>query len=250
MKTIAILLAALAFGTQVAAAAGNVYGSADAPLAGQVLDTDVHTADAEELRYVVLRELTDRYAAERGIEVQQGEIEAYVAAVARSMAEDRKQRAAERERLAQQLQSGTLSPAEREALSSQLRVLDELLAPEGAGTPGSDGKGESPEDRAAREQIAAAFILQWKINRALYQQYGGRIIFQQGGPEPLDAYRLFLEEQQKQGAFKILDPALEAGFWRYYRTDAIHSFYPAGSAEEARAFAQPWWLSDNPEQAQ
>lgn len=247
MNTIAILLAALAFATQVAAAAGEVYGPTDAPLAAQVLDTEVHTADAEELRYVVLRELTDRYAAERGIEVQQSEIDAYVAAVARSMAEDRKRRAAERERLAQQLQSGTLTPAERETLSSQLRVLNELAELENADTPGGDG--ESAEDRAAREQIAAAFIRQWKINRALYQQYGGRIVFQQGGPEPLDAYRLFLEENQKQGAFRILDPALEAGFWSYYRNDAIHSFYPKGSAEEARVFAQPWWLSDSPEQA-
>jgi hypothetical protein len=81
----------------------------------------------------------------------------------------------------------------------------------------------------------------------LYRQYGGRIIFQQGGPEPLAAYRLFLEERQRQGDFKILDPALETAFWADYRTDAIHSFYTQGSEEEKQVFERPWWAVGNPE---
>lgn len=215
--------------------AQGVDGPADAPLAAEVLGTQVRTADPEELRYLVVGRLIDRYASERQIEVQQSEIDAYVATVARAMAEDRKQREAERQRLLPQLQFQDLSDAERAALSAQLAVLDELLAP---------ANEDSAEDRAARQQVAAAFIRQWKVNRALYRQYGGRIIFQQGGPEPLDAYRLFLEEQQRQGAFEILNPSLEAGFWHYFRTDAIHSFYPSGSAEEQRTFDRPWWTRE------
>ena len=103
---------------------------------------------------------------------------------------------------------------------------------------------ESAEDKAAREEIATAFIMQWKINRALYEQYGGRIIFQQGGPEPLDAYRKFLEESAARGDFKIADKDLEAGFWSYYRDESIHDFFKPGSAEEAKAFAAPPWLAD------
>jgi len=92
------------------------------------------------------------------------------------------------------------------------------------------------------------FIRQWKLNRALYHEYGGRIIYQQGGPEPLDAYRAFLEDREKEGAFRILDKYLESEFWRYYTTDSIHAFYPAGSQEEMQAFESPWWLSENPPQ--
>ena len=103
------------------------------------------------------------------------------------------------------------------------------------------------EDQAARRQVAAAFIRQWKINRALYQQYGGRIIYQQGGPEPLDAYRTFLQARERQGAFKILNPAFAAEFWKYFVTDALHTFYPKGSREEAQAFETPWWLLARPE---
>jgi hypothetical protein len=106
------------------------------------------------------------------------------------------------------------------------------------------GGQESAEDKAEREEIAAAFIRQWKINRALYQQYGGRIVFQQGGPEPLDAYRKFLEVSAARGDFRISNPELDAGFWRYYRDDSIHEFFTPGSAEEAKAFVDPPWLAD------
>jgi hypothetical protein len=179
------------------APAAGVYGDPAVPVAGRVLGTVIHTQDAEELRYVVLKELTDRYAAEQGITVTQAEKEAYAAQV-------------------------------REALSKDPAVAAMLVE-------------ESAEDQAARLEIAEAFILQWKINRALYQKYGGRIGFQQGGPEPLDAYRQFLEERQAAGDFSIENDALAAEFWRYYRDDSIHSFFEPGSADEAKAFGvEPW----------
>jgi hypothetical protein len=191
-----------------AAAAGDaplpamVYGDARLPVAGEVLGTVIHTQDAEELQFVVLQKLTDRYAAEKGIDVTDAEKAAYIEHM-------------------------------REALSRNPNFSGPL--------PGNE---ESVEDKAAREEIAAAFIRQWKVNRALYQQYGGRIIFQQGGPEPLDAYRKFLEESAARGDFTIANPHLDAGFWRYYRDDSIHDFFKPGSAEEAKAFADPPWLAD------
>jgi hypothetical protein len=179
-----------------------VYGDPTLPLAGEALGTAIHTQDAEELRYVVLQKLTNRYAAEQGIDVTDAEKAAYVAHM-------------------------------RAVLSKDPNFPGPL--------PGSE---ESAEDQAARAEIAAAFIRQWKINRALYQQYGGRIIFQQGGPEPLDAYRKFLEEDAARGDFRIANPDLEPAFWRYYRDESIHQFYEPGSTEEAKAFAAPPWLAD------
>lgn len=179
------------------AAPAAEHGDPKIPAAGDVLGTVIHTQDAEELRYVVLKTLTDRYAQAKGITVMQAETAAYVAEVRRALSKD----------------------------------------PAAAAMVGDD----SAENRAARQQIAEAFILQWKINRALYAQYGGRIIYQQGGPEPLDAYRKFLEERQAAGDFKIASDALAAKFWHYYRDDSIHSFFKAGSREEALAFAAPPW---------
>ena len=233
------LAAALLFCAVAAGCAHSTYGDPAVPVAGTVLGTVVHTRDAEELRHVVLRELTNRYAQEQGIVVTQAEKDAYVRHVQEGLAKDRAQKMARRADLAGRLTAGGLPDAERSRLADEIASLDDFLA--ALGDPGA-AKAD-PQEEEARQQVAAAFIRQWKINRALYQQYGGRIIFQQGGPEPLDAYRLFLEERQSRGDFRIVDKNLEAAFWRYYRDDSIHSFYPPGSREEAQAFDVPWWLT-------
>jgi hypothetical protein len=231
-------LACIFLWATIAACASKSYGDPQAPVAGRVLGTVVHTRDAEELRYVVLQQLTEQYAEEKGISVSQDEIREYVRHVQETLRKDREQNAARRDELTRRLAADGLSDAERNALTSELGSVNQVLA--ALGEPGSAAK-QNPEETEAREQIAAAFIQQWKINGALYEQYGGRIIFQQGGPEPLDAYRKFLEERQARGDFAIVDKDLEAGFWRYYVNDGLHSFYPRGSREEAQVFAVPPW---------
>ncbi len=95
--------------------------------------------------------------------------------------------------------------------------------------------------QAIRRDMARSIIRYWKINRELYQEYGGRIIYQQLGPEPLDAYHRFLLERQRAGAFKINDPAMAASFWRYFTEESMHTFMEPGGDDEARAFSvAPW----------
>jgi hypothetical protein len=221
----------------------DTYGQPEVPLVAEVLGMDIRTGDAEEMKYVILGRLLDRYAAEHSIEVSQADIDAYIDAMLRLAEQDRQRRAMRREELQGKLAATQPDAAGYQALSDELEVLDQLAA--SLDEPASDAE----EEREARVQVASAFIKQWKINRALYRQYGGRIIFQQGGPEPLDAYRAFLEEQQEKGAFSLVDEALEADFWKYYRTDSLHSFYPPGSQEEAQAFETPWWQPESPQGA-
>jgi heat shock protein HslJ len=100
---------------------------------------------------------------------------------------------------------------------------------------------EAAELEAMRREMGAAMIRRWKINRSLYQAYGGRIIYQQLGPEPLDAYRRYLEERQEAGDFAILVPEMAEFFWRYFTHESIHDFMAPGSEDEARAFTVPPW---------
>jgi heat shock protein HslJ len=101
----------------------------------------------------------------------------------------------------------------------------------------------TPEEAAQvdtmRRDMGRAMIRQWKLNRALYQQYGGRVIYQQLGPEPLDAYRQYLEERQTAGDFKVVEPAFEKEFWRYFTDDSMHDFFQPGSEQSAFEVA-PW----------
>lgn len=242
MKTLGLGL--LAFGLSVllfAVQAQENYGPPDVPLVAEVLDTKIHTRDPAEMRAVIIGKLVERYAAEQGIAVEPEESDAYLDSLRRVAEEDRRRQEARRTELARKLEAKTLTDAERQSLSSELATLNEVL-----GSLDETARSVT-EDQVARRQVAAAFIRHWKINRALYRQYGGRIIYQQGGPEPLDAYRTFLQARERQGAFKILNPAFEAEFWKYFLTDSIHSFYPKGGREEARAFEMPWWLLSTPE---
>jgi hypothetical protein len=139
--------------------------------------------------------------------------------------------------LEERLADGALSLADRAALAEELRQVESFI--DTLDSMQAEAAKNPAQDRADRETSATAFVRQWKMNRALHAEFGGRIAFQQGGPEPVDAYRIFLEQAMARGDFAIADPALEPAFWRYYRDDSIHSFYEPGSAEEARAFAAP-----------
>ncbi|MGB5742008.1 MAG: META domain-containing protein [Sedimenticolaceae bacterium] len=116
---------------------------------------------------------------------------------------------------------------------------------------GMRAKGLTAEDTLTTEEAAQvdqmrrdmgrSMIRQWKLNRALHEEFGGRIIFQQFGPEPIDAYRRYLGGRQAAGDFTIHDATFETAFWDYFTNDSKHDFYEPGSADEAVAFATPPW---------
>lgn len=108
---------------------------------------------------------------------------------------------------------------------------------------------ELPEEFGSPAEIdrdlARSFVETWKINKAFYDEYGGRVIFQQFGPEPVDAYRRYLEEQEKEGSFEILDKTYEDELWNYFVNDGSHSFY--SDEEGARVMSKPWWELEDSE---
>jgi len=123
-------------------------------------------------------------------------------------------------------------PGETEAFVAQLR--------QGSPTPGLTAA-EAAEVEAQRQAMARGIVRQWKINQALYAQYGGRLVYQQLGPEPLDAVLALLRQCQADRAFTIHDPRLAEEFWRYFTDDSRHDFMAPGGADAARAFKTPPW---------
>jgi hypothetical protein len=129
-------------------------------------------------------------------------------------------------------------PAEIDALPEQMRAG---MAAEGLAAADDLTPAEQAEVDAMQRAMARGIIRQWKINKALYEQYGGRIIQQQLGPEPLDAYRKFLRGREAEGALAVHDEALARSFWRCFTDDSIHDFMAPGGADAARAFTVPPW---------
>ena len=148
----------------------------------------------------------------------------------------------DRVRLMQELKDASLSSREREDKEGRLKTIESILKMT------SEVKEQSEEMkeqmRPMKRQMAEQFVRAWKINKVLYKKYGGRVIFQQAGVEPLDAYREFLKEQEKNGSFQIIDKQYEPGFWRYFTNDAMHTFY---SGEDGEKFINtPWWMMEEP----
>lgn len=88
-----------------------------------------------------------------------------------------------------------------------------------------------------QQDFYRAMVKNWKIDRALYQTYGGTVIFQQANPmEPVGAYRKLLEMHAQRGELTIDDPQLHAKFWEYYLRE-----HPFQTPKDQVDFSVPWW---------
>lgn len=87
------------------------------------------------------------------------------------------------DRLKKELESSSLSDRDREKKRSQLSTIESLLT--SARETKEQTKGMEETMRSMIRQMAQEFVRSWKINKALYEQYGGQVVFQQAGVEPL-----------------------------------------------------------------
>jgi hypothetical protein len=183
-----------------------------------------------------------QYAEENKIEPTEAEVDACLAKKEEKEKQIQAQDEATREKLLQELKSTSLSDRDRKEKESRLQSLENLL--KSIRKSKEILKGMEEQVRHMKRQMAQQSVKSWKINKALYEKYGGRVIFQQAGVEPLDAYRDFLKEQEKKGAFQILDKQYEAGFWQYFTNDAMHKF--CKKDDGAKFINTPWWMMEQP----
>ena len=210
--------------------AAESYGKSEDPLVAEVLGMEIRTKDVSLMQAAIGQKLLEKYAEQQKIEVLQKDIDLYIADLDAFIAKDRKRREAEILEIQEKLKSGSLSVEEKKNLLSSLNVLENLQKME---VQEEKENAKDPETALKSKQtVAKTFIKQRLINKALYKQYGGRIIAQQMGAEPYDAMYKFLKEEEKNGSFKILDKSFEALFWSYYADESKHSFYKEGSKEE------------------
>jgi hypothetical protein len=88
-------------------------------------------------------------------------------------------------------------------------------------------------------EVAESFVKQWKIKKALYEEYGGIVMFQQFNPmEPLGAMRKLLEIHQAKGDFEIYDEELKQRFWKYYLQPTSWKIMKPEDVD----YSEPWWM--------
>lgn len=238
VAVVAVIVAVLLSGSCFAQTAPTTADKAGTQVIAVVLGKQITAAEKDKLDGLIFSTLLQAYAKENQIEPTDAELDAFLAKT-----EEKEQLAqarfeADRDRLQLELQAATLAESDRKEKESQLQTIESILKSTREMQEMSQGMAE--QMRPIKRQMAQQFVKSWKINKALFEQYGGRVIFQQAGVEPLDAYRDFLQEQQKKGAFQILDKQYEASFWRYFTDDSMHKFYK--KEDGAKFINSPWWL--------
>jgi hypothetical protein len=205
-----------------------------------VLGNEITTAQKDRLNGMIFGQLLERFAKENKIAPTDKELDEFVVKLeSLKKAQNAKWRT-ERKRLKAELKDDSLSAKDRKAREEFLGYIESILKAE------NDRPYVTPEqekqNRQGQLEVARMFVQQWKINQGLFRKHGGRVIFQQVGPEPLDAYRRFLRDHERKGNFKILDKEAAKSFWNYFENDKMHVFASKGQAAEA--MNTPWWKKD------
>ncbi|MBJ2128658.1 hypothetical protein JC525_06885 [Alteromonas sp. IB21] len=97
----------------------------------------------------------------------------------------------------------------------------------------SEQKSSKPIEEIARKQV-----MQYQTEKALFEEFGGRVVFRQSNPQmPIDAYKALLTRYRQNNQLQIVDEALKEAFWDVFTPPFQYEIAP-----ENVDFAQPWWL--------
>jgi len=225
---------------QAQAQSPKTYGKSDAPVAAEARGVQIRTSNPDEMAYVIKQILLQHYVEEQDLQATDKEIAQLLERKQEVMEKDRKAMDARRSEIEKALASKTPAGEERKQLEQELEALNAMHQAMTA----ADSRAGTPESAAAEARVAGAFVEQWKVNQALYRKYGGRVIYQQSGAEPLDAHYAFLKAAQKSGELTIVNKDFETVLWSYYTTDSMHQFIPESGNKKEQAINTPWWMME------
>ncbi|MCZ6482474.1 MAG: hypothetical protein O6757_04435 [Alphaproteobacteria bacterium] len=202
----------------------------------------LHDYRKKRLERRIWGEVTGRVLKERGLEPTAAEVEALVSFMAAKRLGRLSEFRAQRDKLERKLARSGLGPAGRKRLEEHLATVEKLIAHELEQRKWGRSIPDYAEiQRRSAERVARITVHRWNVNKALYEKYGGRVIFQQAGYEPVDAYRALIGEVQERNAVEILDPSFPAPFADMIEyLDIPHQYMPKDEAD--RYFSKPWWL--------
>jgi hypothetical protein len=159
---------------------------------------------ARQLKERVLKEAIPRFVAANKLHATPPEIAAYQRWEADFQRIDKDRRAQRLAQIDQELQQPAMDESKRRALIEQRDVLLSLARHDQT-RPRSDAS------TAAR--VHAQWIEGYKVKKALYEQYGGRVGITKWGPDPAGATEALLREHEKRGELQISDTGLAKEFW-------------------------------------
>lgn len=237
-----IILLAICMFSANAEATDPAGGGGDKDVIAVVLGKEIKNKEKDGLDGLIFGALLDQYAKDNKIEPTEDEINVFLEKQEETATKSRLEHEQEKSRLEKELESPSLGVEERKAKQSRLESTGNILKIEQEAAEAA--KNSAEQLRPLLRDRAIPWVRTWKINQSLFKKYGGRVIFQQAGVEPLDAYRDFLTEQKKKGTFRFMDEAAELSFWKYFTDNSMHTFL--GKDEGEKLMEKPFWLMEKP----
>lgn len=142
---------------------------------------------------------------------------------------DRVQRARKQAELDRQLAAPDLPVAERARLDEFRATLERLARSDAAADR------EPPPDPAREAARCARWVELWKLNRALYERYGGVVALTRFGPFPHGARLALIEDDERRGLLEFSDVRLRE------RLMAVLAAPPAIPLAAEQVDFTPYW---------
>ena len=226
--------------TPVAVVFGQPIHIRDLAAAGGAKATDAagaERAQGDALRARVWAAVFGEFARRRNIEPTAAEIDSQIEGQRRMTARLAAERVQQREALVAELKSPNVSDARRQAAQQHLDTLDRLAEFDARRARELKDPAQQKLQRESERRVATQWVRQWKLDQALFREFGGRIVFQQAGWEPIDAYRKLLLQAEASGQLVLPDPASRSAVYRYFE----HRFVYADEAKARFYFEKPYW---------
>jgi hypothetical protein len=191
----------------------------------------------ERLRALVWSAVFEDYTRQRQIEATEAEVDSHIRHHLAFREQEKLRRESERARLTEELKSPGLAETRRRQAQQYLDTLTRIEERETQLAQERRDPARAKQWQDAERRVAQLWVKRWKVNQALHREFGGRVVFQQAGWEPIDAYRRLLEQYQAREAFVVHDPQLKDAVYGYFK----YSFVYADEAKARFYFEKPWW---------
>jgi hypothetical protein len=170
-----------------------------------------HSAPREaRLLDLVWPRVASDYITRQGLTATPAEIEEAVAYHREFERRSRSQRARKLEELEERLAEPELAPEERVRLEDFRATLQRLAA-------NDEARDRTPQDPERMRALLAPLVEMWKMNRAIYDRYGGVVALTEFGPSPLGARAALIADYERQGRLEFSDAGLRERFYAILR---------------------------------
>ncbi|BFT31618.1 hypothetical protein D210916BOD24_27940 [Alteromonas sp. D210916BOD_24] len=120
-------------------------------------------------------------------------------------------------------------------------VVDEALQRAFVEKFGEEFNAKQPQSHHKTiQQIAHDEVLKYATEKAMYEEFGGRVVFTQSNPQmPVDAYNTLLTRYKDAGQLNIVDEELNRAFWAIFSESVPFKYV---IPNENINYDHPWWL--------